>query len=128
MTGPARIVFLDDSEDLRELMPILLESTLGVECMCFGNLTELQYQSEKVLCAKVAILDINLGPDTPDGVAAFRWLTDRGFQGKILFFTGHARNNPQVAAAERNGVEVMEKPLHPDRLISLLRRALDENT
>ena len=39
---PAKIVFLDDSEDLRELMPVVLEPTLGVQCMCFGSLMEFE--------------------------------------------------------------------------------------
>src|SRR5262245_41494345 len=121
----ARIVFLDDSEDLRELLPVLLESTLGVECICFGNLTDFENHSEEVLRAKVAILDINLGPNAPDGIDAFNWLMARKFQGKILFFTGHARTNPQVALAERSGVEILEKPLRPDKLISFVTRGLN---
>src|SRR5687767_5197554 len=96
---PARIVFLDDSQDLRELMPVLLELALGVECMCFGHLMEFEEHSEEVLRSRVAILDINLGPNVPDGVDAFNWLMDHGFQGKILFFTGHARTNPLIAQA-----------------------------
>jgi DNA-binding NtrC family response regulator len=123
---PARIVFLDDSEDLRELMSVLLASTLGEECSCFGNLMEFENHAEEVLRARVAILDINLGPNAPDGVDAFHWLMDHGFQGKVLFFTGHARTNPQVARAERNGVAILEKPLHPDKLISFVKRALSE--
>ena len=123
----ARIVFLDDSEDLRELMPILLESTLEVECMCFCKMKDFETHSKEVLRAKVAILDINLGPNAPDGVDAFNWLLDHGFHGKILFFTGHARTNPQVARAERNGAQVMEKPIRPDKLISSVTRALTES-
>jgi DNA-binding NtrC family response regulator len=121
----ARIVFLDDSEDLRELMPILLEGALRVECLCFGSLMEFENHSEEVLRAKVIILDINLGPNVPDGVDAFNWLEGHGFQGKVLFFTGHARTNPQVALAAEKGAEILEKPLHPDKLISLVRRSLN---
>ncbi len=119
-----RIVFLDDDEDLRELMSILLKSTLGEECQCFGNMTEFLNHSQEVLRARVAILDINLGPDAPNGIDAFNWLMDHGFRGKILFLTGHARANPRVAQAERNGVEVLEKPVHPDQLIALVTRSL----
>ena len=122
-----RIVFLDDSEDLRELMPVLLESALGVECMCFGSLKDFENHSEEVLRAKVAILDINLGPNAPDGVDAFNWLMAKKFQGKILFFTGHARTNPQVALAEKSGVEILEKPLRPDKLISVVTRVLNQS-
>lgn len=123
---PARIVFLDDSEDLRELMQALLASELGEECTCFGSLMEFENHKEEVIRARVAILDINLGPDAPDGVDAFHWLIDHGFQGKVLFFTGHARTNPQVALAERRGVAILEKPLQPDKLISFVKRALNE--
>jgi DNA-binding NtrC family response regulator len=122
----ARIVFLDDSEDLRELMSLLLESTLGVECMCFGSVTEFENHSKEVLRAKVAILDINLGPNAPDGLDAFNWLMGHGFSGKILFFTGHGRANPQVALAERKGVQILEKPIRPDKLISFVTGVLNE--
>ena len=123
---PARIIFLDDSEDLRELMPVLLSAKLGEECRCFGALMEFENHTEEVLHARVAILDINLGPNAPDGVDAFHWLLDHGFQGKILFFTGHARTNPQVALAEKNGVAILEKPLDPDQLISSVKQALGQ--
>jgi DNA-binding NtrC family response regulator len=123
---PAKIVFLDDSEDLRALMPVLLASTLKEECRCFASVMEFENHAEEVLRARVAILDINLGPNVPDGVDAFHWLMKNGFQGKVLFFTGHARTNPEVAFAERNGVAILEKPLHPDKLISVVRRALNE--
>jgi DNA-binding NtrC family response regulator len=123
---PAKIVFLDDSEDLRALMPVLIASTLKEECRCFASVMEFENHAEEVLRARVALLDINLGPNVPDGVDAFHWLMEHGFQGKVLFFTGHARTNPLVALAERNGVAILEKPLHPDKLISVLRRALNE--
>jgi FixJ family two-component response regulator len=122
----AGIVFLDDNEDLRELMPVVMESTFGVECQCFGSVNEFQDHSEAVLHAKLAILDINLGPNAPDGIDAFNWLVEHGFRGKVLFLTGHARANPQVAQAERHGVEVLEKPVHPDQLSSFVLRALRE--
>jgi FixJ family two-component response regulator len=119
-------VFLDDNEDLRELVPMLLSSTLGVDCLSFGSLTEIQDRSGDVLSAQLAILDINLGLGVPGGIEAYRWLTSHGFRGRILFFTGHARSNPQVTMAERNGAEVLEKPLSPDKLISVVTRALEE--
>lgn len=122
----ARIVFLDDNEDLRELLPALLETTLGVKCLAFANVIDFENHSDQVLNAKVAILDINLGPDVPDGVDAFNWLMERGFRGKILFFTGHARANPQVALAEKDGARILEKPIHPDKLVAAVRFALNE--
>jgi DNA-binding NtrC family response regulator len=122
----ARIVFLDDNEDLRELLPALLETALGVECLTFASVIDFENHSDQVLDAKVAILDINLGLDVPDGVDAFNWLMERGFRGKILFFTGHARANPLVALAEKDGARILEKPIHPDKLVAAVRFALNE--
>src|SRR5262245_64599750 len=124
--GSPKIVFLDDSEDLRELMPILLETRLGEPCSCFGSVDEMQRRPEEVLGAKVAILDINLGRDAPDGIEAFNWLRAHGFRGKVLFFTGHARDGLQAALTERSGVEILEKPLHPEKLLSVVSLALKE--
>src|SRR5687768_12560398 len=103
----ARVVFLDDSQDLRDLISTLLQTMLGVECSCFSSLVELEQHPDEVLHARVAILDINLGPEAPDGVDAFNWLMDHGFSGKVLFFTGHARTNPQVVQAQKRGAEIL---------------------
>jgi DNA-binding response OmpR family regulator len=121
---PATVLFLDDNEDLRELMPILLKTALGLDCICFGNLAEIQRHEQEVLEAKLAILDINLGPFVPDGIDAFHWLKAHGFRGKILFLTGHARNNPRVKSAEINGAKLLEKPLHPDQLVAYVAQAI----
>ncbi len=123
---PATIVFLDDSEDLRDLMSMLFASELGEECRCFNSLREFENHTNDVLRAKVVILDINLGPNVPDGVDAFHLLVERGFSGKVLFFTGHARTNPQVALAERSGATILEKPIQPETLVAFVKRALSE--
>jgi len=121
----AQVIFLDDNEDLRELLPVLLQTALEVECKCFASLAELEGDAEEALHAKVAILDINLGSDASDGVDALRWLRAHKFKGKIVFFTGHARTNPHVEQAEKSGIEILEKPLHADRLISFVERAMN---
>ena len=117
-------MFLDDNEDLRELITALLKSKLGLECLCFGTVAEFQNHLKDVLPAKLAILDINLGPTAPDGIDAFNWLMEQGFRGRVVFLTGHARTHPQVALAERSGAEVLEKPVYPEQLISSVTRAL----
>jgi FixJ family two-component response regulator len=124
---PARIVFLDDNKDLRELMRDILESKLNVACTCFGSVMEFTKHGEEVLRAKVAILDINLGQDVPSGMDAFRWLTKQGFQGKVVFFTGHARIYLQAELDDGSGTEVLEKPVDLSKLISAIERALNGN-
>jgi DNA-binding NtrC family response regulator len=122
---PATVLFLDDNEDLRELMPILLKTALGLDCICFGNLAEIQRRQQEALEAKLAILDINLGPFVPDGIDAFHWLKAHGFRGKVLFLTGHARNNPLVESAEIDGAKLLEKPLRPDQLVAYVAHAIE---
>jgi FixJ family two-component response regulator len=123
---PASVVLLDDNQDLRELMRDILESALNVECTCFPSVREFQKHPGEALNAKVAILDINLGQDVPNGIDAFNWLMEQGFRGKVLFFTGHARTYLQYALSERNGAEILEKPVEVDKLISTVSRALNE--
>jgi DNA-binding NtrC family response regulator len=123
----ADVIFLDDNEDLRELMPILLSDALGVDCRSFESLTDLQSHVDEAIRAQVAILDINLGENSLDGVDALNWLRSQGFGGKIVFFTGHARTNPHVAEAERSGVQILEKPIDADKLISFVQHAINGN-
>jgi FixJ family two-component response regulator len=122
----ASVVLLDDNQDLRELMRDILESALNVECTCFPSVGEFQKHPGEALNAKVAILDINLGQDVPNGIDAFNWLMEQGFRGKVLFFTGHARTYLQYALGESNGAEILEKPVEVDKLISTVSRALNE--
>ena len=122
---PARVVFLDDNQDLRELMRDVLESSLKVECTCFASVMEFMKHAEEVLRAKVAILDINLGFNVPSGMDAFHWLTKQGFQGKVVFFTGHARIYLQAALDEGSGPEILEKPVDLNKLISVVQRAIN---
>jgi FixJ family two-component response regulator len=121
---PARIVFLDDNQDLRELVRDILESALKVECTCFASVMEFTKHAEEVLRARVAILDINLGSNVPSGMDAFHWLTKQGFQGKVVFFTGHARMYLQAALDDGSGPEILEKPADLNKLISVVQRAL----
>jgi FixJ family two-component response regulator len=69
----------------------------------------------------LAILDINLGEGQPSGLDAYHWLRESGFEGKIVFLTGHARSHPLVSQARQAGkVVILEKPTTMERLLSML--------
>ena len=69
----------------------------------------------------VAILDVNLGADVQSGIDAYRWLRGEGFAGPIIFLTGHANSNPQVADVRRIGdAMVVTKPASMAMLQSVL--------
>ena len=118
------VTIVDDSFELRYLISVLLEKSLGTPCLCIASFKEAISQSNKVLESAVVILDINLGPGQPDGVAVYEWLKGQGYRGKVFFLTGHAKGGQQVRQAAKTGVSILEKPMAPEELIQLLAQAV----
>jgi DNA-binding response OmpR family regulator len=57
------------------------------------------------------ILDIDLGPDEPDGLDVFQWLTERKIHARIVFLTAHSPAHPLVKKARGlSPAHVFEKP------------------
>jgi len=116
------VLILDDSEELVDLFKLLIESQCGCMTVTAKSLTEVMNQREKVKNCSLAILDINLGPDEPSGIEAYRWLKANDFDGKIVFLTGHAVSHPLVASAQSLGdAQVFNKPLSADSIIQMVR-------
>jgi FixJ family two-component response regulator len=114
------VFFLEDNEDLRATVADLL-SLFGREVVLAKSYAEMVEKGDRVLGCGLAILDINLGPDSPSGIEAYRWLRNKGFAGRIVFLTGHARSHPEVAEAHQIGEAlVLEKPIALQRLKRLL--------
>jgi len=123
-----KVLFVDDDDDLRVVMHDVLHR-LGVRrVVSTGSLREVEDRRDEALACQLAILDINLGTDQPDGAAVYEWLQREGFAGRIVFLTGHAGNDPRVRAAARLAAsQVISKPLSVGELRDLIggaRRAL----
>lgn len=119
------VLFVDDDHDLRELMEMTLVRAGARHVVTASSLHEVQARRDDVLACKLAILDINLGADQPNGVDVHHWLGRQGFTGKIVFLTGHAANDPQVRqAASVAGSRIASKPLS----IAELRRLVGAPT
>ena len=89
--------------------------------MGVGSYEELVALGEEALGCRVAILDINLGPNRPSGIDAYAWLRHKGYTGRIVFLTGHASNHPLVVEAKRIGdAEIFSKPIDADRIRSIV--------
>jgi FixJ family two-component response regulator len=83
---------------------------------------DLQANIDKCLTTRVAFLDINLGVNQPNGLDAHVFLCLQGYQGRIFFFTGHARNHPLVQAAQNLGrADILIKPVPMDKLVNYVR-------
>ena len=119
--GTDFVLYVEDNDDLRELVVELVTVVLKRRCVGVGSYEELAALGEEALGCSVAILDINLGPDRRSGIDAYAWLRDKGYTGRIVFLTGHASTHPLVVEAQRIGdAEIFSKPIEPDRLRSIV--------
>lgn len=115
------VLYVEDNDDLRELVVELVTVVLQRRCVGVGSYEELVGLGEEALGCRVAILDINLGPNRRSGIDAYTWLRDNGYTGRIVFLTGHASTHPLVVEAQRIGdAEIFSKPIDPDRLRSIV--------
>ena len=115
-----RVLFLDDDEDLREVVSLLLTG-LGHECLTLASYDHLVALGERAYACDLAVVDINLGSGVPSGIDAFGWLRQHQFAGRVVFLTGHGRTHPLVTEASRIGsATVLQKPIGIDQLVALL--------
>ena len=122
--GTDFVLYVEDNDDLRELVVELVTCVLKRRCVGVGSYEELVTLGQDALRCSVAILDINLGPNRPSGIDAYAWLRDKGYTGRIVFLTGHASTHPLVVEAARIGdAEIFSKPIDPDRLRCIVERA-----
>src|SRR5690349_17651013 len=118
------VLFLEDNDDLRDMVVDLVEAALERPCVGVASYDELVAMGRDVLACGLAILDINLGPRQPSGIDAYIWLRDKGYIGRIVFLTGHADSHPLVVQAERLGdAEILSKPIAPDHLRMVIEGA-----
>jgi DNA-binding NtrC family response regulator len=117
----AKVLLLEDDADQLEVLAILLSLECGRESVLARSYDELTRLGDAPLGCELALLDVNLGPEQPSGLDAYRWLRERGFTGRVCFLTGHARHHPLVVAALRMGdVRVVEKPVETAELRKLV--------
>jgi FixJ family two-component response regulator len=118
------IAILDDDADLRSLMAELFETVAGVHSITLGSVAELVERAPAVLATRLAILDINLGPELPSGFDAYEWLRAHGYAGRVVFLTGHAQGDPLLERARAIGkAGVLHKPVPTEKLIALAQEA-----
>jgi DNA-binding NtrC family response regulator len=114
---PGFVLYVEDNDDLRELVVELVTDIFDRRCVGIGSYEEMVALGDDALECSVAILDINLGADRRSGIDAYLWLRSQGFTGRVVFLTGHASTHPLVVEAQRIGdAEIFSKPIDADRL------------
>ena len=115
-----RVLVLDDDGDLREMLCEIFLSLGADDCLPLASVSSLQ-AAPRALNTELAVVDVNLGDGVPNGVDAFHWLCDKGYRGRIVFLTGHARSFPPVAqAAKHAAAQILQKPTSIDTLKNIL--------
>ena len=116
-----RVLFVDDSSDLCQIMETMCQSLRGVECICVPSMSAVLGRAAQVLRTDLAILDVNLGPGEPSGTEIYRWLKGQNYSGKIVFLSGHTRTDPQVVEATRvPDADFFQKPLGFSQIEALI--------
>jgi FixJ family two-component response regulator len=109
---------------LLEVMSTVVQELCARTVVRAESLAQLKTLEKEALASGVAILDINLGVNEPNGVDAYHWLRQNGYQGRIYFFTGHANSHPLVAQASKFGdAKMLSKPIEVDDLVKLIEGA-----
>jgi DNA-binding NtrC family response regulator len=115
-----KLLIVDDDQDLVSSMKELFEVAKEISCITATSLDELRVLENELMFCSLAIVDINLGHGKPSGIDVYRWLIKKGFSGRIVFLTGHAKSHPLVAQASLiAGVKVCEKPFEVSKLLAL---------
>jgi DNA-binding NtrC family response regulator len=116
-----RVLFVEDSNDLCQIMETMCQSLWGVECICLPSMSAVLERAAQVLRTDLAILDVNLGPGEPSGTEIYRWLQGQNYRGEIVFLSGHTRTDPQVVEATKiPGVVFFQKPLGFSQIEALI--------
>jgi FixJ family two-component response regulator len=117
-----KVLLVDDDEDLCDAVGDVLRSAGVQECLSFASLADVQARAAEALRSGLAIVDVNLGYDRPNGVDVGDWLRQVGYAGPIVFMTGHATGDPRLTAAlKRPDTRLMLKPFSVDALVQVLR-------
>jgi FixJ family two-component response regulator len=116
------VLLVDDDEDLCDAVGDVLLTAGVQECLCFASLADVQGRAAEALRSGLAIVDVNLGHDCPNGVDVCDWLRNNGYAKPVVFMTGHATGDPRLTAAlKRPDTRLMLKPFSIDALVQVLR-------
>jgi FixJ family two-component response regulator len=124
-----KIILVDDDENLLNSLSDFLEVAAQVESLKLSGLKQVIAAADQVLAAdvKLAVLDVNLAAGEASGIDVYRWLLEKGFNGEVVFLTGHAKEHPLVREAVAiGGVRVFSKPLDVAKLLALVEEQRDD--
>lgn len=119
------ILVVDDERDIRELVQGILEDE-GYEVRTAGDADEAMGQVRSRKPALV-ILDVWLQGSNRDGLDLLDELKSLDTFLPIIMISGHGTIDTAVSAIQRGAYDFIEKPFKSNRLMVILKRALETN-
>ena len=118
----ARVMIVDDERPIRESLQGLLEDEgYGVVCAASGEEAVARFRKQAVDCI---VLDIWM-PGI-DGLETLSRLRQMDADVPVIVMSGHATIDTAVRATRQGAYDLLEKPLSFERLLILLRNAVEK--
>ena len=117
------ILIVDDEPDIRMLVEAILKDE-GYEARCAGTSDEAlaAYRARR---PTLVILDVWLQGSKLDGIGILDVLHQEVPRVPVIMFSGHGTIETAVAAIQRGAYDFIEKPFNSDRLLLVVKRALE---
>ena len=117
------ILIVDDEPDIRLLVEAILRDE-GFEARSAGNSDEAiaAYRARR---PALVILDVWLQGSKLDGIGILDVLHQEQPRVPVVMISGHGTIETAVAAIQRGAYDFIEKPFNSDRLLLVVRRALE---
>ncbi|GAB2191940.1 ATP-binding protein [Sessilibacter sp. MAH2] len=117
---PATVLVVDDGDENRELLEIILKD-VGLTVICAANGLE-ALQQVKQHNPDLVLLDVQM-PEM-DGYTAVRKLRQMHWNRPVIALTAHAMRGVEASCKQAGYTSYMSKPVAFDKLITILREFL----
>ena len=120
---PAEILIVDDEVDIRHLIQGILEDE-GYICSSVASAEE-AYAAIAEKAPDLIVQDIWLQGGEDDGLAILKNVKDQHPTLPFVMISGHGTIETAVSAIKDGAYDFIEKPFKSDRLIMMIKRALE---
>jgi len=125
MTGPIRVLIVDDHPVVRRGLRVLLEVQDGIELAGEAGDAETALALAAEQAPDVILLDLKL--PGPDGIAVLTELTARGSKARVLVLTSATEPASTSQAVRSGAAGVLYKDVDPDALVRAIFSVHDGN-
>ncbi len=123
-TVRARILVVDDEENIRKSLKMILEYE-GYQFLEAANADEALQLMDETIGLDLVLLDIKM--PGRDGLEVLAEIKKRPYSPEVIMISGQGTIQSAVEATKLGAFEFLEKPLHRDRVLLSIRNALNQN-